>query len=297
MPTYRFGAPRLLAAILTLAAGLVANPAPEVGATHTQKLQTVAHRGDQESYPYGSDPTGKQRWDNSWGAVENAVNKGADWIEIDVRINLPSGRVLLNHDSICYYEDSWGWTNVDIETASIAEIYKCGRPELGAVLDKYKARGYTRFIIELKETSANRDRLPEAVYNILKARGMLTSVWISCLDDHSCLRIRDLGGRINSTLWVMRMMRGFAFPVDGAELDRVKADGYRAVNVRLDALSSYSLGEAQRSPRSLLVSSWEWPNAFAGENTKAHDLGKQSGRSLDFFMTDRLSDLKRKCGC
>jgi hypothetical protein len=119
----------LLAALFTLAAAGTANAAcynyPCYGS-----VDAVAHAGDVQYYS----PL-------SFNGIKSAIDKGADWVEIDVHWNEPAQRLILIHDNFCDF--------YDVETTSVSTLEQCmGQPilYLDDLLNYWTPRGFNRWI-------------------------------------------------------------------------------------------------------------------------------------------------------
>ncbi len=120
-----------LAGFFTAAAPASAVPCYDFPCSGTD---AVAHRGDIQHHP-----------ENTWEAIESAVAKGADWVEIDVHYNWPSGRLILFHDSSC--------GGYSVEASSVASLAACRGTEVvyfDDLLDHFTPLGFDRWVVAVE---------------------------------------------------------------------------------------------------------------------------------------------------
>lgn len=267
----------LLAACFLLAGATPASAAcynyPCYGPT-----DAVAHKGDVQYYT-----------ENSAYAIHSAIVKGADWVEIDVHWNEPSQRVILFHDNSC------GGYNV--ETTPVSTLEQCtGQPivYLDSLLSYWTPRAFDRWIIELKAgcayyenpgcnaSSYYANRLTQAVHENLNLHALHEKVWVQSFDG---FMLQDLRGHRNGSFYP-RLMKlrpmGIIGNVTSDYMDRVKAEGYQAINVDIRSTNANSVAYAHSI--GLLFATWAI-GSYEEENEKAIYIG------ADFHVTDRLDHM------
>lgn len=272
------GITTLLAACIALALALPASAAcydfPCYGPT-----DAVAHKGDVQYYT-----------ENSAYAIKSAIEKNADWVEIDVHWNEPSQRVILFHDNSC------GGYNV--ETTPVSTLEQCtGQPivYLDELLSYWTPRGFNRWLIELKAACAYYEgtgcdagsyyanRLTYAVYLNLNQHSLHEKVWVQSFDHYMLQDLR--AHRYGSRYPRLMKIRPHGVPgvnVSSGYLDSVKREGYQAVNVDIRATSENSVHYAHSI--GLLFSTWAI-GSYEEENEKAVYI------DADFHVTDRLDHM------
>lgn len=240
----------------------------------------VAHRGDVQYYP-----------ENSFYAIKSAVDKGADWVEIDVHWNEPSQRLILIHDNSC--------GNYNVETTPVSTLEQCvGRPIVffDDLLNYWTPRGFDRWLIELKAgcaypnfgcdaSSYAANRLTYGLYLLLNQHALHEKVWVQSFDH---FMLQDLRGHRGGSLYP-RLMKirpldvSWWNNVTSGYMDDVKAMGYQAVNVDIRSTSPNSVAYAHSI--GLLFATWA-VGSYEPENEKAvYDL------DADFHVTDRLNHM------
>ena len=259
---------RMIAALIISCAVALTAVLPSEAAV---RLQSVAHRGDKQYHP-----------DNSLAGIRSAVNKGADWVEIDVIYNPQGNTFFLSHDNGC--SGPGGRATIDTDSAATVRA-RCALPELGSVLNSYKATGYLNFIVEFKATSKTTTPGATALATLLKRTGTNNAVYVSSLSDPALkvLRTQDQG------LKLMRVRHNSgAIKVSRSYIDTTRAMGMQSINVNLWAWNAELVAYARS--KGLVVCGWAWPTASENTNTEAINL------VLDMWMTDRLDDLHQKLG-
>jgi glycerophosphoryl diester phosphodiesterase len=245
-------------------------------------VDAVAHAGDVQYYS----PL-------SFYGIQSAIDKGADWVEIDVHWNEPAQRLILIHDNFCDYHD--------VETTAVSTLEQCmGEPimYLDNLLSYWTPRGFDRWIIELKAGCSNpklgltcnassyyANRATLALYMNLNLHSLHEKVWVSSIDNFMLQNIR---ARRNGSLYP-RLMKvrpldvSWWNNVSSGYMNDVKAMGYQAVNVDIRSTSPNSVVYAHSI--GLLFSTWAF-GSNEPENEKAvYDL------DADFHMTDRLDHM------
>ncbi len=152
-----------------------------------QKVEIIAHRGSAAARP-----------ENTVLAVEQAIEDGADWVEIDVQ-EIADGTVIVTHDSDFMKQAGlalkvWDATMDDLDRIDIGSwfdpAYGDARvPTLRAVLETAKGRG--RVLIELKYYGHD-ERLEERVVKVVEEVGMGADVMIMSLKRAGVKKIRQL---------------------------------------------------------------------------------------------------------
>lgn len=271
--------------LLTLAAVLAfASPAsaacynyPCYGST-----DAVAHRGDYQYYP-----------ENSWWGIKSAIDKGADWVEIDIHWNEPSQRLILIHDNFCDF--------YDVETTSVSTLEQCmGQPIVyfDDLLAYWTPRGFNRWMIEIKAGCSNPklgltcdagsyygNRATLALYLNLNQYALHEKVWVASIDNYLLQNTRARrGGSLYPRLMKIRPLDvSWWNNVSSGYMNDVKAMGYQAVSVDIRSTSPNSVAYAHSI--GLLFASWA-PGSYEPENEKAvYDIDS------DFHVTDRLDHM------
>jgi glycerophosphoryl diester phosphodiesterase len=200
-------------------AGVVAAVAAGAGALHSIRLEDhaeiMAHRGSSKAAP-----------ENTMAAIRQAIEDGADWVEIDVQ-ETADGEVVVFHDSdFMKLAGSdlkiWGATMEDLKDIDIgswfAPEFKAERvPSLGEVLDECKGR--IRVNIELKYYGHDQ-QLEQRVAGIVEARGMAADVMAMSLKMDKVRKMKAMRPD-----WKV----GLLMSVSAGRLERIEAD-FLAVN-------------------------------------------------------------------
>lgn len=240
----------------------------------------VAHRGDFQYYP-----------ELSFAGIKSAIDKGADWVEIDVHWNEPSQRLILIHDNTC--------GSYDVETTPVSTLEQCmGRPilYLDDLLAYWTPRGFDRWLIELKASCAYpnfgcdsssyvANRLTLALYLNLNLYALHEKVWVQSFDHFMLqnLRARRSGSLYPRLMKIRPLDVSWWNNVSSGYLNDVKAMGYQAVNVDIRSTSPNSVAYAHSI--GLLFATWA-VGSYEPENDKAvYDL------DADFHVTDRLDHM------
>jgi glycerophosphoryl diester phosphodiesterase len=250
----------------------MAAPLPAEAHHLSDTMDVIAHRGDIEHHP-----------DNSWASIDSAVQKGADWIEIDVHLNLESNFVVLAHDNECYYTIGGSTYKVYIDTSSWAEVLWCGLPLLDDVLEQYKGI-YHNFMVEIKETSWTYFQIAPAVRSIIHTHGMQHDAWVTAFEFDMLRQIRDSGSPIKLmankcvTWWWIACPWGN--PKVSTFLASAASEGFQGVNLNLYDADSNSVSLAESY--NLRHSAW----TLQPQSQDATDEALNKG--LHMFMTDHL---------
>lgn len=244
----------------------------------------VAHRGDVQYYA-----------ELSFLGIKSAVDKGADWVEIDVHWNEPSQRLILIHDSSC--------GSYSVETTPVSTLEQCvGRPILyfDDLLSYWTPRGFDRWLIELKASCAYpntafgcesssyvANQITLALYTNLNTYALHERVWVQSFDNFMLqdLRAHRNGSRYPRLMKIRPLDVSWWNNVSSGYMDDVKAMGYQAINVDIRSTSANSVTYAHSI--GLLFSTWVPDSAsYEEENEKAvYDL------EADFHVTDRLDHM------
>jgi glycerophosphoryl diester phosphodiesterase len=172
-------------------AGVILAAAVGIVAVRSVRLEDntaiMAHRGSSESAP-----------DNTLAAINQAIEDGADWVEIDVQ-ETADGQVVVFHDSDFMKIAGvnlkiWDVTMADLERIDVgsshSEKFKDARvPTLGEVLDVCK--GKTRVNIELKYYGHD-EQLEERVAEIVEAHAMASDVVVMSLKHDALKKMKSL---------------------------------------------------------------------------------------------------------
>jgi glycerophosphoryl diester phosphodiesterase len=242
----------------------------------------VAHRGDVQYYPQ-----------LSFNGIKSAIDKGADWVEIDVHWNEPSQRLILIHDDSC--------GSYNVETTPVSTLEQCmGQPilYLDNLLSYWTPRGFDRWLIELKASCAYpgnplgceassyvANRVTLALYLDLNLYALHEKVWVQSFDNFMLQDLRaHRGGSPYPRLMKIRPLDASWWNnVSSGYMNDVKAMGYQAINVDIRSTSPNSVAYAHSI--GLLFATWAI-GSYEAENDKAvYDL------DADFHVTDRLDHL------
>lgn len=252
---------------LTFAGG-AAGAQEQVSSNGGKSLESVAHRGDKQYFP-----------DNSLEGVESAIEKGADWIEIDLHYNPDGDTFFLSHDNVCKGEGG----SASIDSASYQTVVaRCGLPELHDVFEIVKNTGYSSFVYEFKSTMHTAEDGGARLAEELTEQGLHNESFVSAFSESALDAIKSEQPAIK--LMRVRAWTG-EIPVTKLWIDATAKRGYDAININLDALRP-ELVEYAKS-MGLIVSAWGWPDALESDNKLAIEMG------VDMFMTDRLEDLEQ----
>jgi glycerophosphoryl diester phosphodiesterase len=244
----------------------------------------VAHRGDVQHHP-----------ELSFNAIKSAIDKGADWVEIDVHWNEPSQRLILIHDTYnCGY---------NAETTPVWVLEQClGQPilYLDDLLAYWTTRGFDRWLIELKASCAYyinplgcepssdvAKRVTLALYANLDLYSLHEKVWVQSFDNFMLQDLRaHRGGSPYPRLMKIRPTDGSWWNnVSSDYMDDVKRMGYQAINVDIRSTSENSVTYAH-SIGLLFATYAPFEASFEPENEKAvYQI------EADFHVTDRLDHM------
>ncbi len=247
----------------------------------------VAHRGDVQHHP-----------ELSFNSIKSAIDKGADWVEIDVHWNEPAQRLILIHDNFCGF--------YDVETTAVSTLEQCtGRPMvyLDTLLNYWTPRGFNRWMIELKAGCSNpklgltcnsssdyANRATLALHNLLNLHSLHEKVWVLSIDNFMLQDTRALrNGSLYPRLMKVRPLdMSWWNNVESDYLNDVKRMGYQAVSVDIRSTNAYSVTYAHSI--GLLFATWApdflGSGSYEEENEKA-----VYGIEADFHVTDRLDHM------
>jgi len=244
----------------------------------------VAHRGDVQYHPQ-----------LSFNGIKSAIDKGADWVEIDVHWNEPAQRLILIHDNFCDF--------YDVETTPVSTLEQCmGRPilYLDNLLAYWTPRGFDRWIIELKAGCSNpklgmtcdassyyANRATLDLYLNLNLYALHEKVWVQSIDNFMLqdVRAHRNGSRYPRLMKVRPLDVSWWNNVSSGYMDDVKRMGYQAVNVDIRSTSPNSVAYAHSI--GLLFATWApLDGSLEAENEKAvYEI------DADFHVTDRLDHM------
>ena len=155
--------------------------------TREDNVKVIAHRGASESAP-----------ENTMAAVRQAIDDGADWIEIDVQ-ETADGDVVVFHDSDFMKLSGaelkiWNATRSDLNDLDIGSWFGPAFanervPKLAAVLEE--CRGRAGVVIELKYYGHDQ-KLEQRVVDIVEASGMMDNVMLMSLKLNAVEKIKTL---------------------------------------------------------------------------------------------------------
>jgi glycerophosphoryl diester phosphodiesterase len=191
-------------------------------------VYVTAHRGDVLDAP-----------ENTIAAVESAIQKGADYAELDVQM-LADGNLILMHDS-----NFLRTTDVDLPVAeaSYEEVILLNAaasmdwPEKEAVpfLDEVleTAKGRIRLNLELK-TADNQAEMAVRAIQAIEAAGMEREVVITSLDESVLQEVERIKPRLRTGLIVVLTMGEVEkIPVDffNMEISRINEDRVKKIHL------------------------------------------------------------------
>lgn len=259
--TFKLTTGRILAGIaltfaLTFAVG--------VGAVLTVRLkdnvEVTAHRGASEKAP-----------ENTLAAFRQAIEDGADWIELDVQ-EAKDGRVVVAHDSDLKKVANnpikiWEGTAAELRTVDIGSYFdptfsEERMPLLSEVLEL--CRGKVRVNIELKYYGHNQN-LEQKVIDLVEQYDMEENIVIMSLKESMIRKVKEL--RPNWTV-------GLLTAVAASDITRAKAD-FLAVSTKI-ATNSFIEAAHKKGKR---VHVWTINDA--------ETMSLMIGRGADNLITDR----------
>ncbi len=197
----------------------------------------AAHRGDSRNAP-----------ENSISSIRFAINKEADFIEVDVR-KTKDGVIVLNHDVNLRRVAGLPYNISDLTIAEISEI-DIGRlfstkftgekiPTLNDVLEEVK--GEARLIVEIKPHAPGREIAAEIV-KLIEEHEMLDDVYIQSFDYKILEEVRKTNSRIKIGQ-LMYMAAG--------NLSSLDVDFY---SIEQNMLSKQLISKARKDEREV----WVW---------------------------------------
>ena len=205
----------LLAGGLGLAAAVTIGFVALQSVRREDKVQIMAHRGASKAAP-----------ENTLAAIRQAIDDGADWVEIDVQ-ETADGQVVVFHDSdfmklARVNLKIWDATLDDLENIDVGSWFgpefKDERvPTLAQVLDACK--GKIRVNIELKYYGHD-EQLEQRVAEIVQSRGMESDVVAMSLKMDGVRKMKALRPQ-----WKV----GLLMSVYAGDLEQVEAD-FLAIN-------------------------------------------------------------------
>ncbi len=209
---------RILAAVVVLIVASSGLGVYSLGSLHLEDhVMIMAHRGASHAAP-----------ENTMAAFRQAIEEGADWIELDVQ-ETADGEVVVLHDSDFMKLAGlnlkiWNATADDLKNIDVgswfADEFQYERvPTLGEVLDVCK--GKIGVNIELKYYGRD-ERLEQRVAEIVEARDMASDVMVMSLNSRGVKKMKSL--RPN---WKV----GLLISVSAGNLQKIEAD-FLAVNAR-----------------------------------------------------------------
>ena len=249
------------------------------------QTDAVAHRGDVQHFPA-----------LSFAAIQSAILKGADWVEIDVHWNEPSQRLIVVHDT--YHCDGYS-----AETTPVWMLEGCLGQKilyLDDLLAYWTPRGFDRWLIELKASCAypnpatgcsagsyGANRLTYALFLNLNQYALHEKVWVQSFDTYMLQNLRShrYGSRYPRLMKIRPLDISPWNNVSSGYMDDVKRMGFQAVNVDIRSTSANSVTYAHSI--GLLFSTWAFNSgSFEPENEKA-----VFQIDADFHVTDRLDHM------
>ena len=224
------------------------------------KVRIIAHRGSSKAAP-----------ENTLAAVQQAIEDGTDWIEIDVQ-ETADGQVVVFHDSDFKKLSGrdlkiWNATMADLQNIDIgswlAPEFKDERvPTLSAVLDRCK--GKAGVVIELKYYGHDQ-QLEQRVAQIVEAHDMASNVILMSLKLDAVRKMKTL-----RPAWKV----GLLMSVSAGNLQSSGAD-FLAVNAAF--ANRHFISSAHRQGRDVYV--WTVNDAPT--------MSTMIGRGVDGLITDK----------
>lgn len=276
---------RLVGLATLVAVSLTLTQAPSLGHHREHEMDIVAHRGDVEHYAA-----------NSWRAIDSAVSKGADWVEIDVHRNIESGEFVLSHENECIHLSAG--SKVYIDTDPWEHVLGCSLPNLEAVFSTY-ASTYRSWMIDVKPTWHTAGLMGPAVARLVNKYGLDYDVWATAA--HPDLKLTVLRG-IRDTGSPIKLMLG-ACPrsffsdwfglcetdsTDTFTIDTAVKERFEGANIHID--DATSSGASYAATKGIVYSMWTWHyHDWDGHHyqRKSHTDHAQS-LGADMFFTDFL---------
>jgi glycerophosphoryl diester phosphodiesterase len=218
---------------------------------------TVAHRGD----PY-------EHRENTLLSVRSALRKGADAVEVDVRLTRDGEPVLLHDASL---DRLWGHPR-EVAALTSDEVFKLtgGQvPALAVALDELHAHPRGRFLLDLTEP----EQVPATLAAVERA-GLQERVYY-CGETAALRAVREADADAEIALtWKT------SAPPRERLLDALAP---RWLNLRFGLVDAAAMGFARE--HGMLVSAWtaDWPRSMR----RLLDLG------VDAITTNRLASLQR----
>ncbi|WP_031519116.1 glycerophosphodiester phosphodiesterase [Streptomyces sp. NRRL F-5123] len=220
-------------------------------------VTAVAHRGD----PY-------EHRENTLPSVRSALLKGADAVEVDVRLTRDGVPVLLHDRSL---DRLWGHPReVDALTLDqVADATRGGVPTLGAALAELDRHARGRMLLDLTETA----QVPPTLAAVRAAGAGERVYYCGGLSAMRAVRAADPAAEIALT-W-----KTSARPADAL----LEAVAPRWLNLRFGLVNAATMGFARE--RGLLVAAWtaDWPPSMR----------RLLALGADSITTNRLASLQR----
>ena len=223
-------------------------------------VQIMAHRGSSNSAP-----------ENTMAAIRQAIEDGADWVEIDVQ-ETADGTVVVFHDSDFMKLAGvdlkiWNATMTDLKNIDIgswfgAEFKNERVPTLGEILDQ--CRGKIGVNIELKYYGHDK-QLEQRVVDIVESHEMVDSIVVMSLKMDAVRKMKSIRPR-----WKV----GLLMSVSAGNLKKINAD-FLAVNAGF-ADRSFTMA-AHRSGKEV----------YAWTVNDAATMSVMIGRGVDGLITDK----------
>lgn len=174
-----------------------------------RKPNIVAHRGASAAHP-----------ENTLAAFHGALDEGADWVELDVRLSA-DGELVVHHDA--FYSNGLGIA------ATAADARPASVPLLAEALDACAGMGVN---VEIKNSPGDlgdagvthaRD-VADLVVSLVTQRGGDQLIEVSCFDEATLARVRELDPSIGTAQLL------FDLGTDPTCVERAADAGHLAIN-------------------------------------------------------------------
>ncbi|MCK0768815.1 glycerophosphodiester phosphodiesterase [Chromohalobacter canadensis] len=185
-------------------------------------VAVTAHRGSSMAAP-----------ENTLAAMRQAIQEGADYLELDVRL-LRDGNVVLSHDRTLerLTGQALAVNDLTLEETRDIDIGSWFGDDFSderlATLDQVigLAHGKSRLYVELKPSTGNEQALIEAVVERLRRYGIADSAVIASLSPTIIRDVEDYAPDIDTTLFVQFLLPGAltSTPADIIGLRHTRAD-------------------------------------------------------------------------
>lgn len=226
----------------------------------TRNTLVAAHRGDSIYYP-----------ENSLGAIKDAINEGANYVEIDLQETL-DGQVVVFHDKNLkrltgVNKNLSEMTYREIEALNLGKNQKI--PTFEEVLKTCK--GKIKVLAELKPYyKSTRESLANKAINLIKNFEMESSCNIQSLDYESLKIVRKIEPSIKI---------GYIFYIAAGEVEKLDVDFY---SVEQSIINKTLVRKIHSSGKKI----WSWTV------NDVDDMDEMMFLNVDGIITDNLKGFK-----